>query len=128
MSFKTPPELRYSKSHEWVRMEGDEVVIGITDYAQHALGDVVFIELPEVGETFEPDDVFGVIESVKASSDLFSPLGGQVTVVNAALEDNQEPINKDPYGEGWILRMKPSGAEVEMLDAAGYEAYVETLK
>ncbi len=128
MSFKTPPELRYSKSHEWVRMEGDEVVIGITDYAQHSLGDVVFIELPQVGETFEPDDVFGVIESVKASSDLYSPLGGEITAVNTALEDNQEPINNDPYGEGWILRMKPSGAEVDMLDAAGYEAYVETLK
>lgn len=127
MSFSTPPELRYSTSHEWIRVEGDEVVIGITDYAQDALGDVVYIELPQVGATFEPGAVFGVVESVKASSDLYCPLGGEVLAVNVELEQNQEPINRDPYGAGWMIRLKPSGAEEELLDAAAYEQLVAGL-
>ncbi len=125
MSFTTPPELRYASTHEWMRVEGAEVVIGITDYAQDALGDVVYIELPHVGDTFEPGDVFGVIESVKAASDLYAPVGGEVVAVNTALEDDQSAINSDPYGAGWIVRLKSSGKEAELLDAAGYQQVVE---
>lgn len=126
MSFNTPPDLRYTKTHEWLRVEGDEVVVGITDYAQDALGDVVYIELPQVGATFAAGDVFGAIESVKAASDLYAPVGGEVVAVNTALEDDQSPINSDPYGAGWMIRMKPSGEEGELLDAAAYEQVVET--
>ncbi len=124
MSFNTPLDLRYAESHEWVRVEGDEVVVGITDYAQDALGDIVYVELPAVGATFNAGDVFGVIESVKASSDLYAPVSGEVTAVNTDLEDDQAPINSDPYGAGWILRMKSSGEESALLDAAAYEKHV----
>ncbi|NWF79096.1 MAG: glycine cleavage system protein GcvH [Chloroflexi bacterium] len=120
-----PADLRYSKSDEWVRVEGDEVVIGITDYAQEQLGDIVYLELPQIGASFAPGDSFGVIESVKASSDLYAPIGGEVVAVNSELEGNQEPINQDPYGAGWLIRMRPSGAEEELLDAAAYAAYIE---
>lgn len=120
-----PADLRYSKSDEWVRVEGDEVVIGITDYAQEQLGDIVYLELPQIGASFAPGDSFGVIESVKASSDLYAPIGGEVVAVNSELESNQEPINQDPYGAGWLIRMRPSGAEEELLDAAAYAAYIE---
>jgi glycine cleavage system H protein len=125
MSFNIPPDLRYAKTHEWVRVEGDEVVIGITDYAQDSLGDVVYIELPSVGATFNAGEVFGVIESVKASSDLYAPVGGEVMAVNTALENDQAPVNSDPYGEGWMLRLKPSGDESELFDAVAYEKLVE---
>ncbi len=127
MSFNTPSELRYAKTHEWVRIEGGEVIVGITDYAQDALGDVVYLELPEVGQSFKPGQVFGVIESVKASSDLYAPVGGEITAVNSALEDDQQPVNNDPYGAGWMIRIKPSGDEEELLDAGGYEQFVATL-
>ncbi len=120
-----PADLRYSKSDEWVRVEGDEVVIGITDYAQEQLGDIVYLELPQVGATFAPGESFGVIESVKASSDLYAPVGGEVTAVNSALEHDQQPINSDPYGAGWLVRMRPSGEEEELMDAAAYAAYLE---
>ncbi|MFQ3662206.1 MAG: glycine cleavage system protein GcvH [Chloroflexaceae bacterium] len=120
-----PADLRYSKSDEWVRVEGDEVVIGITDYAQEQLGDIVYLELPRVGATFAPGESFGVIESVKASSDLYAPVGGEVTAVNSALEHDQQPINSDPYGAGWLVRMRPSGEEEELMDAAAYAAYLE---
>ena len=125
MASNIPAELRYSKSDEWVRSEGDELVIGITDYAQDALGDIVYLELPQVGATFAPGQTFGVIESVKASSDLYAPVGGEVVAVNSALEANQEPINKDPYGAGWLLRIRPSGETEELLDAAAYAAYCD---
>lgn len=125
MSYTTPPDLQYARTHEWVRVEGDEVVIGITDYAQDALGDVVYIELPQAGDTFAPGEVFGVIESVKASSDLYAPVGGEVVAVNTALEDDQSPVNSDPYGSGWMLRLKASGATGELLDAAAYAHVVE---
>jgi glycine cleavage system H protein len=128
MSYNTPNELRYAKTHEWMRTEGEEVVVGITDYAQHSLGDVVYLELPEVGATFKAGERFGVIESVKASSDLYAPVAGEVTAINSALEDAQEPINTDPYGEGWMIRMKPAGDEGELLDAAGYAEFVDTLE
>jgi glycine cleavage system H protein len=128
MSYNTPNELRYAKTHEWARTEGEEVVVGITDYAQHSLGDVVYLELPEVGATFKAGERFGVIESVKASSDLYSPVAGEVTAINSALEEAQEPINTDPYGEGWMIRMKPADDEGELLDAAGYAEFVATLE
>lgn len=128
MSFTTPSELRYAKSHEWVRVEGATVVVGITDYAQDALGDVVYIDLPAVGASFAAGAVFGVIESVKASSDLFAPVGGTVVEVNSALENDQSPVNSAPYADGWIMRLTPTGETGELLDAAAYEAYVETIK
>jgi glycine cleavage system H protein len=111
-----------------VRTEGDEVVVGITDYAQHSLGDIVYLELPEVGATFKPGEVFGVIESVKASSDLYAPVAGEVTAVNSELEDDQEAINTDPYSTGWMIRVKPAGGESELLDAAAYDEFVATLE
>jgi glycine cleavage system H protein len=125
MSTHIPTDLEYSKSDEWVRGEGEELLIGITDYAQDALGDIVYLELPAVGATLKPGDRFGVIESVKASSDLYSPVGGEVVTVNSDLETNQEPINKDPYGAGWLIRVRPSGEREELLDAAAYGAYCE---
>ncbi len=124
MSPKIPADLRYSKSDEWVRVDGDELVIGITDFAQDALGDIVYLELPQVGATITPGVSFGVIESVKASSDLYAPIGGEVLAVNSSLEADQEPINKDPYGDGWLLRVRPSGAEEEgLMDAEAYAKY-----
>lgn len=126
MSPNIPADLRYSKSDEWVRAEGDELVIGITDYAQDALGDIVYLELPQVGATIAPGGPFGVIESVKASSDLYAPVGGEVVAVNGELEANQEPINKDPYGAGWLIRVRPSGESEELMDAAAYAAFCES--
>ncbi len=126
MSLNIPADLRYSKSDEWVRTEGDELVIGITDYAQDALGDIVYLELPQVGATIAPGSSFGVIESVKASSDLYAPVGGEVVAVNSELESNQEPINKDPYGAGWLIRVRPNGESEELMDAAAYAAYCES--
>lgn len=125
MSFQTPAELRYLKTHEWVRMEGEEAVVGITDYAQNSLGDIVYIELPEVGDTFGPEEIFGVIESVKAASDLYTPVGGEIVAVNTALTDDQAPITSDPYGEGWLLRIKVSGDEGALLSAEEYLKVVE---
>jgi glycine cleavage system H protein len=124
--YNTPTDLSYAKSHEWVRQDGDEVVIGITDYAQHALGDVVYVELPEVGRTLEAGDVFGVVESVKAASDVFAPVGGEVTAINDILIDAPETLNTDNYGEGWMLRLRPSDPSERdrLLDSAAYEQYV----
>lgn len=124
MAYNTPSDLRYSKTHEWVRYEGDEAVIGITDYAQHALGDVVYVELPAVGATVTAGESFGVVESVKASSDLYAPVSGEVIAVNTVLESDQSPINNDPYGEGWMLRVRPTGESEELLDAEAYAAFV----
>lgn len=125
MASKIPADLMYSKSDEWIRTEGDELVIGITDYAQDALGDIVYIELPAVGALLAPGQSFGVIESVKASSDLYAPVGGEIVAVNTDLESDQEPINKDPYAGGWLVRVRPSGDTEELLDAAAYSAYCE---
>lgn len=123
MSHNVPAELRYSTSDEWVRTEGEELVIGVSDFAQDQLGDIVYLELPKVGLILAPGDSFGVIESVKASSDLYAPVGGEVVAVNGKLETSQEAINQDPYGAGWLIRVRPSGAEEELLDAAGYAAH-----
>ena len=119
-----PEDLQYTKSHEWVRMEGDTATIGITDHAQDELGDVVFVELPEEGDTFDADESFGTVESVKAVSDLYTPVGGEVVEVNSALEDAPENINEDPYGEGWIVKLRTTD-EADLLSSEEYEKVVE---
>ncbi len=117
-----PDELRYSADHEWVRTEGDRVRIGITDYAQDALGDVVFIDLPASGAKVDAGGVLGEVESTKSVSEVYAPLTGEVVAVNAALADAPEVLNADPYGEGWICEMVPSDPSVldSLLDASGY--------
>ena len=119
-----PEELQYTRSHEWVRTEGDTATIGITDHAQDELGDIVFVELPEEGVTFDAGDSFGTVESVKAVSDLYTPVGGEVVEVNEALSDSPEKINEDPYGEGWIVKIQVSG-EGDLLSASDYEQFLE---
>jgi glycine cleavage system H protein len=119
-----PEELQYTRSHEWVRREGETATVGITDHAQDELGDVVFVELPEVGAAFDAGDSFGAVESVKAVSDLYAPVGGEVVEVNSALEDAPEKINEDPYGDGWILKLRASG-EGDLLTAQEYEKLLE---
>ncbi len=119
-----PEELEYTKTHEWVRREGEEAIDGITDNAQEELGDVVFIELPEQGASFSAGDSFGVIESVKAVSDLYAPVRGEVVEVNESLNDTPEKVNEDPYGDGWMIRLRISG-EGELLSADEYERLLE---
>ncbi len=118
-----PENLKYSKEHEWLEIEGDTITIGITDYAQGELGDVVFVELPGEGDTFEVQDAFGTIEAVKAVSDLYIPIAGEVVEINTSLEDAPETVNKDPYGEGWMIKIKiEDSAQLEgLLDAAAYK-------
>jgi glycine cleavage system H protein len=124
---KLDPEARYAESHEWARWDGDEVVCGITDHAQESLSDVVYVELPEEGDVLEKGESFGVVESVKAASDLYLPMGGEVTAVNEDLEDTPELVNKDPYGSGWMVRFRPSDPSEfdELMDTGAYEAFVE---
>lgn len=122
---KVPEELQYTRSHEWVRTEDDTATIGITDHAQDELGDIVFVELPEVGATLDPGDSFGTIESVKAVSDLYTPVGGEVVEVNEALNDSPEKVNEDPYGDGWIMRLRVSDEGSGFLSASDYEQFVE---
>ena len=122
-----PAELRYAESHEWARLEADgSVTVGISDHAQEALGDVVFVELAEVGKVFAAGDAAGVVESVKAASDIYSPVSGEVIAVNDGLADSPEQLNEDPYG-AWIFKLKPSDvAELDRLqDAAGYKAAID---
>ncbi len=118
-----PVDLRYTKEHEWVRLDGDEAVVGITAFAADQLGDVVFVELPAVGRALAQHATFGVVESVKAVSDLFTPLGGEVVAINDALAGQPELVNSDPYAGGWMLRLKVAdAAQVDgLLDAAAYE-------
>lgn len=127
MAWKTPSELKYAESDEWYKVEGDIVTIGITDYAQDQLSDVVYIELPETGDTLEAGDSFGVIESVKAASDLYTTVGGEVVEVNDDLEDEPEQVNDDPYGAGWMLKLKASdlGPLDDLMDAATYAEYCD---
>ncbi|HWT04031.1 MAG TPA: glycine cleavage system protein GcvH [Pyrinomonadaceae bacterium] len=122
-----PDDLHYSKDHEWVRVEGDIGVIGITDHAQNSLGDVVYVELPKVGDSFSAHEPFGSVESVKAVSEIFSPVGGKVTEVNEALQDEPERVNTDPYGEGWMIRVRLTNpGEVDsLLSAAEYEDFTK---
>ena len=119
-----PEDLQYTKSHEWVRIEGDTATIGITDHAQDELGDLIFVELPEEGDTFDAGESFGTVESVKAVSDLYAPVGGEVVEVNSALEDAPENINEDPYGEGWIVKLRTTD-EADLLSPEEYEKVVE---
>ena len=123
----TPEDNRYAKSHEYLHVEGDTGTIGITDYAQKELGDVVFVELPQVGTQLEMGDELGSIESVKAVSELFTPVTGEVVEVNEALADKPELVNTDPYGDGWMIRIKlttPDEAD-ELMNAEEYEEYIE---
>lgn len=121
-----PANLRYTKDHEWIRQEGDIATIGITDFAQRELGDIVYLEVETIGKALEAQAVFGTIEAVKTVSDLFLPVSGSVTELNPALVNSPELVNTDPYGEGWIIKMKVDNpADVSgLLDAAGYESVV----
>jgi len=119
-----PEDLQYTSSHEWVRIEGDTATIGVTDHAQDELGDVVFIELPGEGDIFDAGESFGTVESVKAVSDLYAPVGGEVVEVNTSLEDAPEKINEDPYGEGWMVKLRTSD-EADLLSPEEYEKVVE---
>ena len=115
--------MRFSESHEWVRAEGDQVTVGITEYAQSQLGDVIYLELPTVGQQLDSGGRMGVIESVKAASDLYSPVGGEVAEVNTELKDHPEFINQDPYGKGWILKLKSVKDNPKLLDEKAYESF-----
>jgi glycine cleavage system H protein len=119
-----PQDLQYTRSHEWVRTEGDTATVGISDHAQDELGDVVFVELPDEGATFDAGESFGTVESVKAVSDVYAPVGGEVVEVNSSLEDAPEKINDDPYGEGWLVKLRTSG-EADLLSPEEYEKVVE---
>jgi glycine cleavage system H protein len=123
-----PDDRRYTKEHEWVRPEGDHAAVGITDYAQKQLGDVVYVELPEVGRTLKAHETFGTVESVKAVSELFCPVAGEVVEVNTALASNPERINADPHGDAWMVRLKvaEAGALAALLDAAAYAEFVKS--
>jgi glycine cleavage system H protein len=122
-----PDDLKYTEDHEWSKLENNEATIGICDYAQDQLGDVVYVELPGIGDTFDKGQQFGVVESVKAVSELFTPLGGEVTAINENLEDTPELVNSEPYAGGWMIKIKPSDiAESDNLLAKN--AYLELLK
>lgn len=125
-----PDDLHYSKDHEWVRVDGGVAIVGITDYAQDSLGDVVYVELPKVGDDFAANESFGSVESVKAVSEVFSPVSGEVVGTNEALADTPEQVNQDPYGEGWMIRIQMSNpGEVDsMLTAAEYEDFTKAEK
>ncbi len=127
MAHRIPEDLRYSPTHEWARREGDTAVIGISDYAQSHLGDIVYVELPESGEEYRKGDSIGVVESVKATADLYTPLSGRVIEVNEALMDDPSVVNRDPYGEGWMVRLEVGDpAEWDgLLDAAAYSRLLE---
>lgn len=123
-----PDNLKYSQDHEWIRVEGDVAFVGITDFAQHELGDIVFVEVETIDESLEKDEVFGTVEAVKTVSDLLLPVSGTVLELNEKLEDEPEIINKDPYGEGWIIKMKidnPADLD-ELLDAKAYQSLTES--
>jgi glycine cleavage system H protein len=121
-----PSDRRYTKEHEWVRIAGDVGTVGITDYAQHELGDVVFVEMPKPGTKLKAGDRLGTVESVKAVSDIFSPVSGEVTEVNESLADAPEAINKDPHGKAWLVKLRLSSPEEAsaLMDAAAYDAYI----
>jgi glycine cleavage system H protein len=123
-----PGDLKYTKEHEWLRQEEDgSVTIGITDHAQSALGDLVYVELPEVGQDVEIGGEMAVVESVKAASDVYAPIGGTVTLVNEVLADDPEKINADPYGDGWIVRLQPSGDVDDTMAPDAYQSFLDEL-
>lgn len=121
-----PTNVKYTNEHEWVRLEGEEAYVGITDYAQDQLGDIVFVDITTEGETLDKGEVFGTIEVVKTVSDLFLPIGGEVLEVNPELEEHPELVNQDPYGKGWLVRIKPADASEldELLDADAYKQLI----
>lgn len=121
-----PTDVKYTKEHEWIRLEGDVAYVGITDYAQEQLGDIVFVDIQAEGETLAADEVFGTIEVVKTISDLFLPVGGEILEQNEALADQPELVNKDPYGEGWLIKMKPDAAtDIDsLMDVEAYKALI----
>ena len=125
-----PTDRKYTKEHEWVKVDGDLAIVGITDYAQGQLGDIVYVELPQPGDTLSQFESFGIIESVKAASDLFAPVSGKVVAVNEELVDRPELVNEDPYGEGWMLKLHPENeSEIEaLMTAEEYEAHLKTLE
>ena len=120
------PELKYTKDHEWISIDGDNATIGITDYAQGELGDIVYVEIEALGEQLDKEEIFGSVEAVKTVSDLFLPVSGEITELNEGLEDNPELINDDPYGEGWIIKMKISD-QGELTDLLSADAYKELI-
>jgi glycine cleavage system H protein len=125
---KIPEDRFYTQSHEWVRLEGELATVGISDYAQDSLGDIVYIELPSAGRVVRPGEEVAAIESVKTASDIYAPLAGEIVEVNPALVDHPELINKDPYGEGWIFKLRLDGPEPQgLLDAASYRSLVDSL-
>jgi glycine cleavage system H protein len=121
------PEARYTESHEWARWDGEEIVCGVTDHAQETLSDVVYVELPMVGDVFDAGEPYGIVESVKAASDLYAAVGGEVVAVNEELETAPELVNQDPYGDGWMIRLDPSDPDEfeDLMDDDEYEAFVE---
>lgn len=127
MALKTPTDLKYLKTDQWIRVEGDTGVIGISDFAQDQLNDIVYLELPTVGKIFAQNEQFGVVESIKSTNDLFMPVSGEVTEVNAALEDEPEAVNDDPYGAGWLIKIKIANTEElgSLLSASDYEKWNE---
>ena len=125
MSFEIPDDCRYRESHEWARQEDGTVRVGVSDFAQDELGDVVFVELPDEGSEFDSEENFGVIESIKAVSDIYAPVSGTVVTVNEALLDAPEAINEDPYGDGWLVDIDPDDGEAPLLDASEYAEQIE---
>lgn len=128
MSFKHDMQARYARTDEWVRLDGDVAVVGVSDYAQDALSDVVYVELPEVGAAFAQGEQIASVESVKAASEIYAPIGGTVIAVNTELEDRPELVNEDPFGTAWLLKLKPADKSemASLMDAAAYEAYCAT--
>ena len=123
-----PENLKYTKDHEWIKVDGDEAIVGITDYAQNELGDIVFVEIETEGEELEKEEVFGTVEAVKTVSDIFMPLSGEVVEVNSKLEDSPEIVNKDPYGDGWLIKVKISDKSQldDLLEASKYKELIES--
>ena len=121
-----PDQLKYTKSHEWIRPEGDVVTVGISDYAQDALGDVVFVELPAVGRQVSAGESIAVVESVKTASDIYAPVDGEIVGVNSALSDKPELLNQEPYAGGWMFKIKTSGSSDSLLSAGEYQSFVES--
>ncbi len=130
MEYEFPDDLKYMKTHEWVRIEGDTATIGITDYAQHQLGDIVYVELPEIGRTLEKDSSAGEIESVKAVGEILMPLSGEIVEINAIITESPESINSSPYGAGWMMKIKVSNSSeiTELLSVEDYKKIVEEEK
>jgi glycine cleavage system H protein len=119
-----PETLLYTKDHEWVRVEGDTAYVGITDFAQKELGDIVYVDISSVGKTVNEHDVFGTVEAVKTVSDLFMPVTGEVLEVNAKLDGSPELVNNDPYGDGWMIKIKVTGSKAELMSAANYKSLI----